>query len=364
MRAVLWPWLVLVLMGTAVCSLAKTSRRARPSAPPRRPAHETTYPGFGSRTTGGSGRPVLTVRTLADSGPGSLRAALAMAARGGGTIRFSIAGGIMLVSGLDVPGHTTIDGSSAPPPGITLWGEHAGARGTGIINIADTDVVIRGLRIRNGMNDGVHIAPRNGHPVANVAVDHCSITNNADGGIDITGYKGIPVSDVTIIGNYLAGNGGPCPKGWCGGASLMSYGADRVSYYYNVWDKNLRRTPSVTGAGRVADVRYNVVRSPEQGGIQIRAGARANVVGNVLEGPKATVAAKLWGGHAYVEGNPSDLGARGDIAKPLPVPNLPAAKSAAEVMAGAGASRPDVVDAYYRDTATTFAQVREKAFAR
>ncbi|HXJ36016.1 MAG TPA: right-handed parallel beta-helix repeat-containing protein [Candidatus Eisenbacteria bacterium] len=305
---------------------------------------------------------MLVVRTLADSGPGSLRAALAKAARGGGIIRFSIAGGIKLDSGLDAPGHTTIDGSSAPPPGITLWGEHAGAGGTGVVNIADADVVIRGLRIRNGMNDGVHIAPRNGHAVANVVVDHCSITNNADGGIDLTGSKGIPVSNVTIIGNYFAGNGGACPKGWCGGASLMAYGADRVSYYYNVWDKSLRRTPSVTGAGRVADVRYNVVRSPEQGGIQIRDGARANVVGNTLDGPKATIAVKLWGGHAYVEGNPSDLGARGDIARPLPAPNVPASKTAAEVMAGAGASRPDAVDSYYRDTATTFAQVQEKDF--
>jgi hypothetical protein len=49
--------------------------------------------------------------------------------------------------------------------------------------------------------------------------------------------------------------------------------ADRVSFYYNLWDKNLRRTPNVTGAGRVADIRYNVVRSPEQGGIQVRDGA-------------------------------------------------------------------------------------------
>jgi hypothetical protein len=362
MGAVLRPSVVLLLVGTAVCSLAKTSRPPKPSPPPPRPARETRYPGFGSMTSGGAGRPVLIVRTLADSGPGSLRAAVAKAARGGGTIRFAIAGGIELDAGLDVPGHTTIDGSSAPPPGITLWGEHAGARGMGVIDVADSDVVIRGLRIRNGMNDGVQIAPRNGHSVANVVVDHCSITNNADGGIDITGYKGIPVSNVTIIGNYLAGNGGPCPKGWCGGASLMSYGADRVSYYYNLWDKNLRRTPSVTGAGRVADVRYNVVRSPEQSGIQIRDGARANVVGNTLEGPKATVTIKLWGGHAYVEDNPSDLGGRGDIARPLPVPSVPAPKSAAEVIAGAGASRPDAVDFYYRDTATTFAQVREKAF--
>jgi len=305
---------------------------------------------------------VFTVRTHADSGPGSLRAALA-AARNGGTIHFAIAGDVHLATGLDIPSHTTLDGSSAPPPGVTLWGERTGAQGTGVLNIAGSDVVVRELRIRNGTNDGIHIAPRTGHPVTNVVVEHCSITNNGDGGIDITGYKGITVSDVTIVGNYFAGNGGHCPKGWCGGASLMSYGADRVSFYYNLWDKNLRRTPNVTGAGRVADIRYNVVRSPEQGAIQVRDGATANVVGNTLDGRKATIAVKMWGGHAYVEGNPSDLGPQGDLAAALPVPNPPAAKDAADVIAHAGPSKADAVDAYYRDTATTFTQVREKTFA-
>jgi hypothetical protein len=358
-----WCFVVLSFLVTATCALAKTVSPHTSSAPQPRPARGIAYPGFGSGTAGGAGRPVLTVRTLADSGPGSLRAALATATTGGATIRFAIGGSIDLAAALDVPAHTTIDGSSAPGPGVTLWGEHAGAQGTGILVIAESDVIVRGLRIRNGMNDGVHVSPTHGHPIAHIVVDHCSITNNADGGIDITGYRGTPVSDVTIIGNYLAGNGGRCPKGWCGGASLMSYGADRVSYYYNLWDKNLRRTPNVTGADRLADVRYNVVRSPVQGGIQIRDGARANVVGNTLEGAKATVAVKLWGGHAFVQGNPSDLGPRGDLTQPLPVPHPPPAKAATDVIAGAGASRPDAVDSYYRNTATTFAQVQEKAFA-
>ncbi len=334
---------------------AARSARKRATATARPPAPR--YPGFGHQTTGGAGRPVFTVHTLADAGDGSLRAALAKAARDGGRIRFAVAGGIRLESGLDVPGRTTIDASSAPAPGITLWGEHTGAAGTGVVNVYQSNVVLRGLRIRNGTNDGVHIAARRRRPVAHVVVEHCSITNSGDGGIDITGRDGLEVTDVTLVANYLAGNGGPCGKGWCGGGSLAKYGVNRLSYYDNFWDKNLRRTPSVSGQGTVADVRYNVVRGTEQGGIQIRDGARADLVGNTLGGPRERVAAQLWGGHAHVEDTPSDLGGEGDIAL-LAVPNPPPPASAATVMREAGALPRDALDTYYVETATTLDQVK------
>ncbi len=351
-----------VALGHAACRAATPKAPSVPAA-----ADRPAYPGFGSKTTGGAGRPVFSVKTLADSGPGSLRDALALAARGGGTIRFAIGGGVNLASSLTVPGHTTIDGSSAPAPGITLWGEHTGARGTGVVNILESDVIVRGVRVRNGLNDGFHVATKNGHSIANIVIDHCSITNNSDGGIDVTGDGEFMVTDVTIIGNYLAGNGGPCAKGMCGGASLMKYRADRVSYYYNLWDKNLRRCPGVSGENggyeAIADIRYNVVRSPEQSGIQIREGARANVVSNTLDGPTATIAIKLWGGHAYVRENPSDLEGDGDLAAPLPVPSPPPPRSAADVSRDAGAQPADAVDRYYMTTAKFFADVKAKTFA-
>ncbi len=362
-------------MRTIVCSLALlliagpparavTHAKNRKRAAPAAHASTVSYPGFGFRTTGGAGHPVFTVTTLEDSGPGSLRSALSSADRDGGTIRFAVAGDVALGSGLDVPDRTTIDGSSAPAPGITLLGERAGARGTGVLNLYRSNVIVRGLRIRNGMNDGIHIVPRPGESIANIVVDHCSITGSKDGGIDITGRNGNRVTDVTIISNYLAGNGGPCAKGMCGGASLAKYGVTRLSYYYNFWDKNLRRTPSISGDDVVADVRYNVVRNAVQGGIQIRDGARANVVGNVLLGPKATVAVKLWGGHAYVRDVRSDLGDGGDIEQPLAVPRPPTAKTAAGVMRDAGAIPRDKLDAYYVDVATTLDQVNAKIPAR
>ena len=338
---------------------ATRGQRPRAVSPSR--ATSQAYLGFGFKTTGGSGRPTFTVTTLADSGAGSLRDALAKAARDGGTIRFAVGGGIRLESGLDVPGRTTIDASSAPAPGITLWGARTGAAGRGVVNLYESDVVLRGLRIRDGMGDGVHIAPRRRRAITSIVVDHCSITNNGDGGIDITGREDLPVTDVTILANYIAGNGGRCEKGLCGGASLANHGATRVSYYFNFWDKNLRRTPSVSGADAVADVRYNVVRATVQGSIQIRDGARANLIGNTLEGPRGrTAAVELWGGRAHVDGTPSDVTSQSAIAA-LPVPHVPPARAAAVVMRDAGALPRDALDTFYVETATTLEQMKNAA---
>src|SRR5262245_19059624 len=340
MRTIVTPLVLLVMAATTACPAVRRPRRpaapARPSSP--------TYPGFGFKTTGGAGRPLFTVKTLADAGAGSLREALAKAARDGGTIRFAVGGAIRLESGLDVPGRTTIDATSAPAKGITLLGARAGAGGTGVLNLYESNVVLRGLQIRDGMNDGVHIVPKSRRAVANIVVEHCSITNSRDGGIDITGRGGLAVTDVTLVGNYIAGNGGPCGKGLCGGGSLANEGATRLSYYYNLWDKNLRRTPMVSGAGAVADIRFNVVRGTVQGNIQIRDGAQANLVGNTIEGPKGpTAAVTMWGGRAHVDRTPSDVGSQDNVA-PLPVPHVPPERAAADVIRDAGALPRDGLD--------------------
>jgi hypothetical protein len=86
------------------------------------------------------------------------------------------------------------------------------------------------------------------------------------------------------------------------------------------------------------------VRGTEQGGIQIRDGARANLVGNTLEGERGrTAAVELWGGRAHVDGTPSDVTDQSAI-ETVPVPRVPAAKSAAVVMREAGALPRDAVD--------------------
>jgi hypothetical protein len=250
-------------------------------------ARHGAYTGFGAETSGGEGRPVFTVTSLADSGIGSLRSALETIGRvGGGRVVFAVGGDIVLLAELTVPAKTTIDGLGAPAPGITLWGDHVGTSG-GVLEIASGNVIVRGLRIRNAVNDGIQIAAKRG-PISGIVVDHCSVTNSGDGGIDVTGSAKGLVSDVTLSWNYLAGNGSACAtKGWCGGGALVKYGVTRFSAHGNVWDKNLRRNPSIDGAdvdgGTLADVRGNFVRGYVESGTQLRDGARGNVVGNVFE---------------------------------------------------------------------------------
>jgi hypothetical protein len=128
-----------------------------------------------------------------------------------------------------------------------------------------------------------------------------------------------------------------------------------VSYYYNLWDKNLRRTPAVSG-NCVADIRYNVIRWPVQSGIQICDGARANLVGNTLEGPRATIASSLFGGYAYLGSVSDDPRVTSELTRPVPVPHLPPAKPAGAVVSDAGALPRGAADSEAIDAATALAR--------
>ena len=114
--------------------------------PPGAPAAAMHAPieGFGAVTPGGAGRAACVVTSLFDSGSGTLRECLS---GGNRRVVFAVAGTIALASQLDVHGpFVTIDGFTAPAPGITLRG--------GGLNIWDRgddahDIIVRGLRIRD-----------------------------------------------------------------------------------------------------------------------------------------------------------------------------------------------------------------------
>jgi len=124
--------------------------------------------GFGTRTPGGNGGRVLTVTTLADSGPGSLREAVLT--KGPRITRFQVAGEIRLKRALWIAEpFVTIDASSAPAPGITLRDDS--------VSIRTHDVIIRQLRSRPG--DKGNSDPESVHAFSlsnahNVVLDHCS----------------------------------------------------------------------------------------------------------------------------------------------------------------------------------------------
>lgn len=143
--------LAMVLL-TPSCS--KATGASEPAPPPKaRPlAGPSAFPGatgYGADSKGGRGGQIIPVDTLADAGPGSLRACVE--ASGPRTCIFRVAGIIRFTTRSPVirNPYLTIAGQTAPGDGITL--AHAGGElGRTPILIKDThDVVIRHIRVRN-----------------------------------------------------------------------------------------------------------------------------------------------------------------------------------------------------------------------
>jgi pectate lyase len=304
------------------------------------------HQGFGADTTGGAGRPVYQVTTLADSGPGSLRDALS---RGDRCVVFAVAGDIVLRKPLSVRGaFVTVDGLSAPAPGITLrdygiavWGS-GGAR----------DVILRGLRIRDaghrtcaGMRDhragacwdGIQI--KNG--AARVLIDHVSVDNASDGAIDIARS-----SDVTVQWSILSGTR----------KTVLLAASTRISMHHNLFVGGLTRNPQAdwdpkggsTPPDTVLDLRNNVVWDFAAYGTVVRGAATVNVVRNYYHSaarPSAAQALVVRGpARVHAAGNASgtgaDVNAHGTEPDALPAARLLTADpctAVAEVRDGAGA---------------------------
>src|SRR5688572_4579217 len=185
------------------------------------------YEGFGRSTTGGAGQSVYRVTSLADSGAGTLRDALSQGSR---CVVFDVAGTINLSSELRVKSNTTIDGFTAPTPGITLR-----RRTLGIDSVSN--VIVRGLRVRDTLDSGV--SDQDGIRIynsANVVVSHCSFSRFEDGGVDVTQNS----NNVTLQWNIF-GNGNPAHNF----LMLISYAAKRVSVHHNLFIDGTDRQPAI-----------------------------------------------------------------------------------------------------------------------
>jgi pectate lyase len=303
--------------------------------------------GFGADTPGGTGKPVVTVTSLADAGPGTLREALA----GGGdrSIVFAVGGVIRTAMELYVTGgFVTIDGTTAPAPGITLDGHGLVIRG----NRGAHDVIVRGLRIRNAKNDGIQVT----NAAHNVLIEHVSIHAAADGNLDIT--QG--ARDVTVRWSILA-------RPRSGEKNmLISYGPARISLHHNLFVGARQRNPLVKMTTGVAtdttvDMRHNVVWGWRSGvATDIRDGVWVNVVGNYYGGtsdmkdaivvswdPADTPPRAYVADNVRADGRPFHPRARGNATAPLPAPAIPGTRPCEEALAvvrKAGARPLDGVD--------------------
>ena len=150
----------------------------------------------------------ITVTSTADSGPGTLRAALASAASGDTIDVTGVSGTIPLTSGeLLVSKSVTIHGPG--PAALTVSGEYASR----VFNVTGANVTIRGLTIAYGYGNlngaGINAG---GSPGSVIAVSDCVVNNNYSstngGGIFNSPGLAMTISNCTICGNYAGAVGG------------------------------------------------------------------------------------------------------------------------------------------------------------
>jgi VanZ family protein len=364
-RRLRWPAALLV----AVIAVGVAARALAVEATP--------IGGFGASTPGGAGQPIYRVSSLANAGPGTLRDALS---RGYRLVQFDVAGVIELASPLHVQGpFVTIDGFSAPPPGITL-------QGSGLVIRLDRrpggahDVIVRGVRVRRAESSRATDCISIGHGAFNVVLHHVSTSGCADGSIDIThGAR-----DVTVAWSIVSNREKTV---------LIGYGAHRVTMHHNVVVDGKTRNPYVTcgsdapsgpsacadlaAADTILDFRNNIVWRWGDHGIRVRHGARVNVVNNLFGSPDASRPARRRAivicrgdgvetpdtrrrcnegrpsarAYGYAAGNVSldgvDLSPAGTVPTPFPAPAppaTPACEAAHEVAARAGVRPLDAID--------------------
>ena len=218
------------------------------------------HEGFGAVTQGAAGSPtgydIYHVTSLSDSGTGTLRDALS---RGNRRVVFDVGGTIVLQSDLNIPySYITIDGSSAPSPGITIV--QPGDIKTTIeakssIGAAH-DIIIHHLRMdgqaSGHTNDGdIWGLDGESAPVYNIILDHITAMASTDGIFDIWE----DVHDVTISWNLITDTVTAC--------HLSTGDTDkarrRISIHHNVFAHNNERQIRMRHNNQLIDFVNNVI---------------------------------------------------------------------------------------------------------
>lgn len=343
-------------------------------------AQQLAFPGAegaGRFAQGGRGGQLLFVTNLADSGPGSLRAAIET--KGPRTILFRVSGTIKLARPLVIrEGRVTIAGQSAPGDGITLR-DH-------MLQISADDVVVRYIRSRLGdesktESDAITITRGR-----RIILDHVSASWSVDETLSASANYASPEQgfyDVTVQWSIIAESltRSLHAKGEHGYGSLIRGGrGSKASFHHNLWASHSARMPrpgNYSGpevdpvgaffdfrsnvfynwgrghagynADKAALVRYNFVDNAYVAGPQSQKPiafdesdtlAKAWFAGNSMNG---TIPADPWSLVTGIQPEGYRLAGPVDVA---PVDPDPAASTYRRVLNGAGASKVrDAVDA-------------------
>jgi pectate lyase len=205
--------------------------------------------GFGAKASGGRGGRVIAVANLADSGPGSLRAAVDE--KGSRTIVFRVSGNIALNSSIKVRnGDVTIAGQTAPGGGICL-------QNYGLDLAGATNVVIRYLRVRPGDSSGQGLDALGGRSGENIIIDHCSMSWSIDECVSIYGGARNVTVQWCLISESLYQS--VHTKGHHGFGGI--WGGQNTSWHHNLLAHHSSRNPRIPGKNReqLVDLRNNVI---------------------------------------------------------------------------------------------------------
>jgi len=291
-------------------ALLLTACATPPSVPPSPPAFPGAE-GEGAISLGGRGGRAIYVTTLADSGPGSLRAAVE--ATGPRTVVFAVSGTIALKTPLQIKnGRITIAGQTAPGDGITLRDQP--------LMVDTDDVVVRFIRSRLGDAAGADDDAISVGSGQRIILDHVSGSWSTDEVLSVSVARpdlGRPAyQHVTVQWSLIAEslNCNVPKKGTCHGFGSLLRGAHgtRLSMHHNLWAHHQDRmprpgnylSPQADPVGGFYDLRANVFYNwgTERAGYNLdKSGERAsyNFVGNVyLRGPSSK------GSFAFEESNP------------------------------------------------------------
>ena len=234
-------------------------------------ANEPAFEGYGSGALGGAGGEVVVVTSLEDDGPGSLRAALETGT-GPTIVEFGVAGEIVLQSTLSIERpFVTINGASAPSPGITL---SLPGPNVSVVVQGTHDVIVTHLRIEGPRTPGqeppgneaglaidAETAPDD--EASNIVLDHLTVLATLGGGPDLWGE----MRDVTVSYCLVAKSYSGTSVSHFGVAQLSTL--QRISLHHNAWIGNDRHNPQVR-----ADVRERPRRCSPRARTRARGRAR------------------------------------------------------------------------------------------
>jgi len=189
--------------------------------------------GFGANATGGRGGAIVHVTNLNDAGPGSFRDAVNVPNR---IVVFDVGGYIVLKAPVSVQGNITIAGQTAPGDGVGIMG--------GEVSLSNkTNIIVRGLRVRQGNLDPLTGKSAVGAAnTTNFILDHCSIEYGQWDSFDAVKAVNFTVQN-TIIANPIGQQFGAHVEGgpstfyrnlWVNGHNRQPLAKDNTQYINNV----------------------------------------------------------------------------------------------------------------------------------